>query len=199
MSATPIVNLVLASTSRYRQDLLSRIQLPFRVVAPNVDEIAMTGESPSDLSLRLAESKARAVAALCPGALVIGSDQVAAVGDRVLAKPGNFEAAQEQLSTCSGKSVDFYTAICLADARVIPIMIQVEVDITRVQFRALQADEIAEYLNREKPYDCAGSFKSEGLGIALFSRIDSRDPTALIGLPMLAVCRMLRNLGARIV
>lgn len=189
------IDLVLASTSRYRRELLARIAPHFRVVASQVDETARPNESPAMLATRLAEAKARAVAAHCPGALVIGSDQVAALDGQILGKPGNAENARAQLAACSGRDVVFHTAICLLDTRPNPCRVCAETDTTRVRFRTLGVEEIAGYVTRESPLDCAGSFKSEGLGIALFERIESSDPTALIGLPLIALCRLLREAG----
>jgi septum formation protein len=195
MIALNDVDLVLASTSRYRRELLARIASRFRVVAPQVDEIPQAHETPSALAVRLAQAKARAVAAGCLGALVIGSDQVADLGGSILGKPGNAETAQAQLAACAGREVVFHTAICLIDTRSAPISAHAAVDMTRVHFRNLDAGEIARYIERESPMDCAGSFKAEGLGIALFERIESQDPTALIGLPLIALCRLLRETG----
>ena len=194
MSAEAI-DLVLASTSRYRRELLSRLLPQFRVETPDVDETPRENETPADLALRLARAKAVAVAAKNPGALVIGSDQVAEVDGRALGKPGTAERARAQLAASSGRTVVFHTAICLADARARPIRELAATDITRVVFRTLSAEEIARYVERENPLDCAGSFKSEGLGIALFERIETTDPTALIGLPLIALADLLRRSG----
>jgi septum formation protein len=194
---TPLaqVDLVLASTSRYRRELLTRLTGNFRAVAPQVDEAALPGEVPAALAQRLAEAKARDAAARMPGALVIGSDQVADLDGRVLGKPGSPDNARAQLAACSGREVVFHTAICLVDARTTPARAGSASDVTRVSFRRLAQDEIARYIAREQPLDCAGSFKAEGLGIALFERIESVDPTALIGLPLMALCRLLRAAG----
>jgi septum formation protein len=189
------VDLVLASSSRYRRELLARIAPGCRQLAPDVDEAPLPGETPAALAGRLAEAKARAIAARCPGAVVIGSDQVADLAGTILGKPGSVENAQAQLTACSGHPVVFHTAICLMDARNDPARIHVETDTTRVLFRALDASVIARYIASEAPLDCAGSFKAEGLGIALFERIESVDPTALIGLPLIALCRLLRAAG----
>jgi septum formation protein len=189
------VDLVLASTSRYRRELLARYTPTFRVLAPQVDETPLDGEAPAALAIRLAAAKAHAVAALCPNALVIGSDQVAAFDDRLLGKPGTASAAREQLAACSGRSVDFHTALCVVDTRSMPSRAHTDIDRTRVAFRSLDADTIARYIEAEQPLDCAGSFKCEGLGIALFERIENTDPTALIGLPMIALARLLRAAG----
>ncbi len=189
------VDLVLASTSRYRRELLARITPDFRVAAPKVDETPQANEVPAALAARLAETKARAVAIVCPGALIIGSDQVADLDGTLLGKPGSVEAAHAQLAASSGREVAFHTAICLFDARTAPIRVHKALDTTQVLFRTLGAEEIVRYVAREMPLDCAGSFKSEGLGIVLFERIDSADPTALIGLPLIALCRLLREAG----
>ena len=189
------IDLVLASTSRYRRELLARLTPTFRVLAPDIDETASAGEAPATLAKRLASAKAHAIAALCPNALVIGSDQVAELYARPLGKPGNAEAACAQLAAVSGRSVEFHTAVCLVDTRSAMHGEHVAIDTTRVIFRRLGADEIARYIAAEQPFDCAGSFKAEGLGIALFEHIESRDPTALIGLPLIALARLLRAVG----
>ncbi|WP_367067913.1 Maf family nucleotide pyrophosphatase [Oryzisolibacter sp. LB2S] len=185
--------LVLGSTSRYRRELLARLGLPFDVAAPAVDETPQPGEAPHALALRLALAKARAVAALHPEAIVIGSDQVADLSGAPLGKPGNHARATAQLRQMSGQTVVFQTAlavVCLATG-----FEQVDLAPVRVRFRALSDAEIERYLQAEQPYDCAGSAKSEGLGIALLDAIDSDDPTALIGLPLIRTARMLRAAG----
>jgi septum formation protein len=185
--------LVLASTSPYRRDLLARLRLNFDVARPEVDETPQSHEMPKALAQRLAEAKARAVAKRFPAAWVIGSDQTAELQGQALGKPGDYERAADQLSAASGQRVDFYTSVCLvnaAEGRVIRFN-----DVTTVQFRLLSAVEIERYLHAEQPYDCAGSFKSEGLGITLFDSIESRDPTALIGLPMIGLSKALRQAG----
>ena len=195
MNALGDIELVLASTSPYRRELLERITPKFRAVAPQVDESAHDGESAAALGTRLAAAKARAIAATNPGALVIGSDQVAECDGVRLGKPGNAERARDQLRACSGRSVIFHTAVCLCDTRHQPAHEYTAIDTTRVVFRQLDAAEIARYVEHEAPLDCAGSFKCEGLGIGLFERIESDDPSALIGLPLIALCRMLREAG----
>lgn len=195
---TEATMLVLASTSTYRRDLLARLGLPFRCVAPQADETALPGEAPRALAARLARAKAEGVAACHPGALVIGSDQVADLDGLALGKPGSTEAARLQLAASSGHSVLFHTAVCVLDARLPEPAIHEAVDTTRVAFRALAADEIARYLAAEAVLDCAGSFKAEGLGISLFDRIDSTDPTALVGLPLITLARLLRGAGLRV-
>lgn len=185
--------LVLGSTSRYRRELLQRLGLPFEVDRPEVDESPRPGEAPAALAVRLAEAKARAVAGRHPGAWVIGSDQVAELDGRPLGKPGGPEAAFAQLRAASGREVRFHTAFCLYSAA--RASAHAGLDLTTVHFRALADAEIARYLAAEQPYDCAGSFKCEGLGITLFEAIDNRDPTALIGLPLVALARALRAAG----
>jgi septum formation protein len=185
--------LILASTSPYRRQLLTRLGLPFETARPETDETPLSGESPGLLADRLAEAKARSVATRQPQAWVIGSDQVAEFGGQPLSKPGDFERAADQLAAVSGRTVNFHTAVTLyryADRRAMRIH-----DTTRVRFRSLTAVEIERYLHAEQPYDCAGSFKAEGLGITLFEAIDSRDPTALIGLPLIALAGALRDAG----
>jgi septum formation protein len=189
------VDLVLASTSRYRRELLSRLSTRLRTLAPQVDESAQPAEPPAALAARLAAAKAHEVAARSPGAVVIGSDQVADLDGTVLGKPGTVENARAQLAACSGRDVVFYTAICLTDARVEPARARAATDTTRVRFRRLDEQEIARYVECERPLDCAGSFKAENLGITLFERIESADPTGLVGLPLIALCRLLREAG----
>ena len=185
--------LILGSTSRYRHELLSRLRIPFEVVAPDVDETPLSGESPLALASRLALAKAHAVAKLHPQAVVIGSDQVADLHGEPLGKPGNHARAVQQLQRMRGQTVVFQTAVavvCQASG-----FEQIEVAPVRVRFRDLTDNEIEAYLQAEQPYDCAGSAKSEGLGIALLNAIDNDDPTALIGLPLIRTCRMLKSAG----
>lgn len=185
--------LILGSTSRYRRELLERLRLPFDCARPEVDETALPGEPPEALAVRLARAKAQAVAAtLGDDGWVLGSDQVADLAGRALGKPGHRDAAIAQLRAMSGGIVQFHTALCLAhpDGRTLAA-----IDRTDVQFRTLSDAEIGRYVDAEQPFDCAGSFKSEGLGIALFEAIDSRDPTALVGLPLIATARLLREAG----
>ncbi|MEO8672316.1 MAG: Maf family protein [Tahibacter sp.] len=193
------VDLVLASTSRYRAELLRRLTTRLRQLAPDADETALPGEAPFALAQRLAQAKAESVAAHCPGSVIIGSDQVAALGSDLLGKPVTVERAVQQLQSCSGRVVDFHTAICAIDRRTSEARVSNSVDHTRVLFRALTRAEIVRYVEREQPLDCAGSFKCEGLGIGLFERIDNADPSALIGLPLIAVCRLLRGFGLEII
>ena len=184
--------LTLASTSPYRRELLARLRLSFEVERPEVDETPRAGESPTDLAIRLAIAKAEAVAAKRPGHRVIGSDQVATFDGRPLGKPGHREAAIAQLQSMSGRDVDFLTVVALAGG---DRATRSELDRTVVRFRNLSDAEITRYVDTEQPFDCAGSFKSEGLGISLFEAIETRDPTALIGLPLLATARLLRDAG----
>jgi septum formation protein len=183
--------LILASTSRYRRELLLRLGVAFETAKPDVDETPMPGEQPMQLAQRLAEAKAGAVAREFPHAWVIGSDQVAELNGDAIGKPENFERAADQLSAASGQRMNFYSAFCLM--RWEPRKVFSAVDTTIVQFRRLSSTEIENYLHKEQPYDCAGSFKSEGLGISLFEHIDSKDPTGLIGLPLISVCKALRQ------
>lgn len=185
--------LILGSTSRYRRELLERLGIPFQVAAPDVDETPLPQEAPRVLAERLALAKAKAVAAQFPQAVVIGSDQVADLNGQSLGKPGTHDKAVAQLRLMRGQTVVFQTAVtvvCLENG-----FEQRSLAAVRVKFRDLTDDEIENYLQREKPYDCAGSAKSEGLGIALLASIDSDDPTALIGLPLIRTCQMLRAAG----
>lgn len=188
-------DLVLASTSPYRRELLCRLGVAFRTCAPDVDETAGVGEAPAALAQRLASMKARAVAHDSPGAVVIGSDQVAHIDGHTLGKPGSATAARAQLAAASARCVQFDTAICVLDTREAPWREWQALDTTRVMFRALDPDAIARYVEIEQPLDCAGSFKAEGLGITLFERIEGTDPTALIGLPLIALAQLLRAAG----
>ncbi len=189
--------LILGSTSRYRRELLSRLRLPFDVVAPDVDESPLPGESPADLACRLALAKARAVAAQHPDAVVIGSDQVADLLGRPLGKPGDHARATAQLREMRGQTVVFQTAVSVLHAA--RSFEQTALAAVQVRFRALDDAEIEAYLQAEQPYDCAGSAKSEGLGIALLESIHSDDPTALIGLPLIRTCTLLRAAGLAVI
>ena len=189
----PTLPLILASTSRYRRELLGRLRLPFEIVAPEVDETPLAGEAPPALAARLALAKARAVAAQRPDAVVIGSDQVADLDGQAIGKPGTHERATAQLRLMRGRQVIFQTAVAVVHgatgyARVLLAPVT-------VRFRMLRDDEIERYLLLEQPYDCAGSAKSETLGIALLDAIDSDDPTALVGLPLIRTCQLLREAG----
>jgi len=185
--------LVLASTSPYRSELLRRLRLPFVTAAPEVDETPLPGEDARTTSLRLSKEKAQAVAARFPDALIIGSDQVALLDGQQIGKPGNHDNAVRQLQSMRGRTVTFYTALTLLDAA--SGAIQTEVTESRVGFRDLSDAEIEAYLLKEQPYNCAGSAKSEGLGIALISRMEGDDPNALIGLPLILLVTMLKNAG----
>jgi len=185
------MRLILASSSRYRHEMLSRLRVPFTAVSPDVDETPLPGETPAALSLRLSRAKAEAVCGQHPGAVVIGSDQVATVDGAPLGKPGNFERAREQLRMLSGRTVEFHSALCVHDGE----RHELEDVITRCVFRTLSNRQIDTYLHHEKPFDTAGSAKAEGLGIALMDAMHSDDPTAIIGLPLIALCRMLRSFG----
>ncbi|EXJ14397.1 Maf family protein [Imhoffiella purpurea] len=193
MSPTPSPALVLASTSRYRRALLEQLGLSFRTDSPEVDETPRPNEPPQVLVMRLAEAKARAVAERHPDALIIGSDQVACLDGDILGKPGTRDRAIAQLERASGRSVLFQTGLCLLDAR--SGRAQTLVEPFRVHFRSLSRARIEGYLDREQPYDCAGSFKSEGLGIALFERLEGEDPNALIGLPLIRLIPLLETSG----
>ena len=185
--------LILASTSPWRRELLARLALEFDVVAPEVPEEHLRGESPTDRALRLAAAKAEAVSARHPQALVLGSDQVAACGNEVLDKPGDARRCREQLLRLSGRTAHFYTACVLLGARA--GLHLAHVDTTTVVFRGLSSGEVDRYVAREQPFDCAGGFRAEGLGIALFDCIESQDPTALIGLPLIWLAGALRAAG----
>ncbi len=188
--------LVLASSSPYRRDLLARLRMPFEVMSPDVDETPLAKEAPQDTALRLAQLKARAVSDKFRDALIIGSDQVALLGEQQIGKPHTFENAKKQLQAASGRSMVFHTALCLYNSksgnmqtRVVPITIQ---------FRTLSDAVIERYLAAEQPYNCAGSAKSEGLGIALIARFEGEDPNALVGLPLIALVDMLHQEGVEI-
>ncbi|MCC2958285.1 Maf-like protein [Massilia sp. IC2-477] len=195
-SSTP-PRLILASSSAYRRELLSRLQLPFEAIAPDIDETPQPGEAPQDTALRLARDKAAAVAARAPGALVIGSDQVATLDGMQIGKPGDHARALAQLQLMRGRRVVFHTALCLWDSREADPSQAAQVENVQVfvDFRDLPDAELDAYLRIEQPYDCAGSAKNEGLGIALLERIESSDPTALTGLPLIALTGMLRRAG----
>jgi 7-methyl-GTP pyrophosphatase len=191
------MDIILASTSNYRRQLLERLGLPFRQMDPKTDETALPGELPEALAERLALAKARALADANPHALIIGSDQVAALGEQVYGKPGNFNKARSQLASCAGKSLKFHTGLALvcADSALQLSCVQP----FTVVFRDLTPGEIDNYLRAEQPYDCAGSFKWEALGISLFEKLLGDDPTALEGLPLIALCRMLREAGVKVI
>lgn len=193
--------LILASGSAYRRELLSRLHLPFESISPDIDESALTNESPEQTATRLAEQKAVAISRTHPDCVIIGSDQVATLEGEQIGKPGTHEMALKQLQKMRGKSVIFHTALCLIDNRLnknsklIEFTIQIENVQTLVSFRELSDDELDAYLRIEQPYDCAGSAKNEGLGITIIEKIISNDPTALTGLPLISLTGMLRNIG----
>lgn len=189
--------LVLASTSPFRKELLAKLHLEFVTANPRVDETPLEGESPEQLVARLAEAKARAVAADHPDALIIGSDQVAVNEGRILGKPGDHARAMEQLRQAAGKRVTFLTGLCLFNSG--SGRYQRVVEPYSVVFRPLSEAQIDNYLRREQPYNCAGSFKSEGLGIALFQRLEGDDPNALIGLPLIRLIAMLEQEGVGVI
>lgn len=196
MSEPTSRKLILGSTSPYRRELLTRLRIPFEVVAPEVDETPQPFETPKQLACRLAMAKARAVAAQFPTHVVIGSDQVAELDSQALGKPGDHARAVAQLQQMRGKTVIFQTAVavvCLESG-----FAQMDLAQVKVKFRELSNEEIEAYLRAEMPYDCAGSAKSEGLGIVLLESIDSDDPTALVGLPLMRTCRMIQAAGVRI-
>lgn len=184
--------LLLASGSRYRGELLRRLGVDFQAAPPEVDETPLPGEAPAALAMRLAQLKARTVHDRDPAAWVIGSDQVADCGGRILGKPGSPEEARRQLLAASGRTVDFHTGLSVAGPRGFE---RTHCDLTRVHFRSLDEPAVERYLQREPALDCAGSFKAEGLGITLFDAVESRDPTALVGLPLIALAAMLRQAG----
>jgi septum formation protein len=187
--------LILASSSAYRRELLGRLRLPFEAISPDVDETPQPGETPDATALRLAREKAAAIARLHPDALVIGSDQVATLDGEQIGKPGDHARALAQLQKMRGREVVFHTALCLWDGR--SGAHQLENVRTFVTFRDLPDEELDAYLRIEQPYDCAGSAKNEALGIAILERIDSSDPTALTGLPLIALTSMLRRAGVK--
>lgn len=185
------MQIILASSSPFRRALLERLALPFTSEVPSVDETRLPGESPQAMVERLSEAKAARIAKRHPEALIIGSDQTAALGPDILGKPGNHANAATQLSACSGRDIMFYTGLCLLG----PNFRATHLDCTRVEFRDLTPEEIERYLKHDQPYQSAGSFKVEGLGISLFRAVHSEDPTALVGLPLIALCRLLRQAG----
>ncbi|HRX70179.1 MAG: septum formation inhibitor Maf [Candidatus Competibacteraceae bacterium] len=185
--------LILASTSPFRRELLTRLGLPFATRSSDIDETRLSGEDAPNLVARLAEWKARRVATWEPDALIIGSDQAAVLEGEIIGKPGNHQRAVEQLQQASGRVATFYTGLCLLDSA--SGFCQVAVEPFHVAFRALTSEMIEHYLQREQPYHCAGSFKSEGLGIVLFERLEGDDPTGLIGLPLIRLTRMLEAAG----
>jgi septum formation protein len=197
MVAPAFPRLVLASSSKYRKELLSRLHIPFETLVPSIDETPREGEAPEATAMRLAQEKAAAVGARAPGALVIGSDQVATLDGEQIGKPGSHANALKQLQKMRGRRVVFHTALCLWDGRTTGARqaTQLENVQTFVTFRDLPDRELDAYLRIEQPYDCAGSAKNEGLGIAILEKIESTDPTALTGLPLIALTGMLRKTG----
>ena len=188
--------LILGSSSPYRRELLERLRLPFTVVSPKIDETPKAGETPPETALRLALEKARHIAQSHPNALIIGADQVATVNGEQIGKAGGFDKALAQLQMMRGKTALFHSALCLYDAR--NDSYQLENIITKTTFRNLPDDELAAYLRIEQPYDCAGSAKVEALGITILEKVESDDPTALVGLPLIALTGMLRQAGMRL-
>jgi septum formation protein len=190
------MKLVLGSTSPFRKALLDRLGLPFEAAAPQADETQLAGECPEQLVCRLSEAKARSLAETFPDALIIGSDQVASIDGETLGKPGGPERAIKQLSRLSGRRVSFYTGLCLYNSGSDTARVLCEP--FHVHFRELDAGQIARYVERERPYNCAGSFKSEGLGIALFERLEGDDPNALVGLPLIRLVTLLAIEGVEV-
>jgi septum formation protein len=190
----PSLKLILASTSRYRRELLTRLRLPFECIAPQVDETPLKDETPQRIALRLSLEKAKTVHTLYPNSIVIGSDQVCDLNGRALGKPGNFERAFEQLSAMRGQALVFHTAVSVVTSH----FSQTQNVQVQVQMRNYSDAQIERYLKAEEPYDCAGSAKSEALGIALCEHITSDDPTALIGLPLIATCSLLEAAGLKV-
>ncbi len=188
--------LILASSSPARRELLNRLGLAYRCVSPDIDETPLLNEKPQELALRLAQSKVYAIGACYPDSLVIGSDQVAVLDNEIMGKPGSRANAVQQLQRASGKEMLFFTAVCLLNTKTSAL--QRELVPYSVIFRQLDEQKIDNYVRREEPYGCAGAFKSEGLGIALFTRMQGDDPTALIGLPLIALIQMLENEGATV-
>jgi septum formation protein len=187
------MKLILASTSPYRKILLEKLKIPFSCSSPNVDESPLTGESARELVQRLAQSKAKAVGSSINNGFVIGSDQVASLDGKILGKPGNYDNAFAQLSAASGRKVTFHTGLCLLNANTNRLHSTVEDFV--VSFKSLSPQQITTYLQAEQPYDCAGSFKSEGLGIMLFSALEGRDPNTLVGLPLIRLSELFTEQG----
>jgi 7-methyl-GTP pyrophosphatase len=194
---TAVLPLILASSSVYRRELLQKLGLPFAWESPSVDEAPLPDETPAALVERLARTKAMALAQRYPRHLIIGSDQVAHLDGKLLGKPGDFATAQLQLNTCNGRRVEFLTGLCLLNSD--EHTSESSVESFNVVFRKLSEAQIANYLEREQPFSCAGSFKAEGLGIALFERMQGDDPNTLIGLPLIRLVRMLANAGVEVI
>jgi septum formation protein len=191
-----MTKLLLGSSSRYRRELLNKLGIPFEWATPDIDESPLTGEGPSELVLRLAEAKARHLSTRYTNYLIIGADQVASFNGKIIGKPGNFNKAKEQLLQLRNQSLEFYTGLCLFNAQTQNCHLYLSTD--KVQFRNLSEQEIDNYLHREQPFDCAGSFKSEGLGISLFTSIQSQDPSSLIGLPLIGLIDLLEKENIRV-
>ena len=190
------MKLLLASSSPYRRQLLARLRLPFECCSPDIDESILPDERPENLVIRLAEEKARTAAHKFTGGLIIGSDQVASLFGDILTKPGNFTKARQQLTACSGHTVTFYTGLCLYNTA--SKRSRLHIDTYSVRFRKLSEQEITHYLECEQPYDCAGSFKAEGLGIALFESMQGKDPNSLTGLPLISLVNLLKKEGINV-
>lgn len=191
------MQIILGSTSPYRKQLLQRLRIEFNIAAPDIDETRLAGESPQELVTRLSENKAKAVAENFTDSLIIASDQIAVFNGEILGKPGNHEKATQQLVKLSGNTVIFYTGLCLFNTDTTAM--QIDVIPFKVIFRKLTVEQIENYLNKEQPYDCAGSFKSEGLGVALFERLEGDDPSALVGLPLIRLCKMFEQESINII
>ena len=190
--------IILASSSVFRRQLLEKLHIPFQYVSPDIDETRLSDESLTDMIDRLSLAKAKAVADSHQNCIIIASDQSAFLNNEVLCKPGNYETAFQQLQNANGQMIEFHTGLVVLDNRTTPMNTQCHHDITRVHFRNLSNEQIHNYLTLEEPYQCAGSFKSEGLGITLFSKIESTDPNALIGLPLIALTDCFNNLGIQL-
>jgi len=188
--------IILASSSKYRNQLLQKLGLKFTSIAPNIDESILSNEPPKQFALRLAQEKAQVIQAKAPNHLIIASDQVACCGNKILGKPGSFEDTVKQLKLQSGQTVHFFTAVCVLDSATNKILS--EIDICTVYFRHLTEQQISNYVRIEQPYDCAGGFKSEGLGIALFDKIEGDDPNSLIGLPLIKLITLLSHFDVNI-
>ena len=190
------LKLVLASSSPFRKELLEKIYATFDTASPDIDESSKPNETPLTLSKRLATEKASALAINFPDHLIIGSDQVAMLGDRQLTKPGSFEKSIQQLTLSSGNTITFYTSLCVLNSKTNETII--DTDICRVHMKNLSLEEITNYVKRDKPYGCAAAFKSEGLGIALFEKIEGDDPNALVGLPLIKLANILNTMGIKV-
>lgn len=189
-------SIILASTSKYRSELLAKLGIPFETANPAVNETPLFGETPQAVASRLALAKSRAITPPSPNTLVIGSDQVASIDNSIIGKPGTMDRAIAQLTLSSGRCVEFHTAVSVTETRSGKSLSHLES--TRVYFRALSPEKIVRYLEADRPLDCAGSFKAEGLGITLFERIEGRDPNALIGLPLIALVEILMAFGVEL-